>query len=174
MLLFRGKNLWWPPSSLLLQGKWLPDAFFYLTYITTQSVRVFYRISRTIAKLCCWLSGEGRRVTYWRSALFSPRFGGSPSEEALAEEWIRILHQQEYLHAQELDRWRKAVMEAADHLRKVSLNARYKGRAVMPVARLNKFVSQHILTCIAKCFSNSSYLDQCSLSHSHFWWHRGE
>lgn len=45
-----------------------------------------------------------------------PRSGRSG---ASIEEWLRILQQQEALHAAEVERWRRSIEEAAGFLRKV-------------------------------------------------------
>lgn len=48
------------------------------------------------------------------------------------EEWVRILQQQEALHAAEVERWRKSIEEAAGFLRKAEESLRSLHTSIPP------------------------------------------
>ncbi|RXG67987.1 GRAM domain-containing protein 1B [Armadillidium vulgare] len=49
---------------------------------------------------------------------------GPNGDKILIEEWVQILRHQEVLHAEELERWRAVIMEAANYLQKAEESLR--------------------------------------------------
>uniref|UniRef100_A0A0P4WJT6 VASt domain-containing protein n=1 Tax=Scylla olivacea TaxID=85551 RepID=A0A0P4WJT6_SCYOL len=61
-----------------------------------------------------------------------PAMFRSGSSGASLEEWVRILQQQEALHAAEVERWRKSIEEAAGFLRKAEESLRSLHTSIPP------------------------------------------
>lgn len=61
-----------------------------------------------------------------------PAMFRSGSSGASMEEWVRILQQQEALHAAEVERWRKSIEEAAGFLRKAEESLRSLHTSIPP------------------------------------------
>lgn len=61
-----------------------------------------------------------------------PAMFRSGTSGASIEEWLRILQQQEALHAAEVERWRKSIEEAAGFLRKAEESLRSLHTSIPP------------------------------------------